>query len=78
VVADTFAVPRLNVTFLCRLQRGAPLGAVETSRQRWHPPDDLPPGVDPDAARLVRLGLGSGRGGAGASKPGALRSSASA
>jgi 8-oxo-dGTP diphosphatase len=78
VAAHTFAVPRLNVAFLCRLQRGTPAGAVETSRLRWCPPDALPPEADPEALRLVRLGLGVGQGQGIATTlaPGASRSPA--
>jgi ADP-ribose pyrophosphatase YjhB (NUDIX family) len=63
LVADTFPLPRLNVTYLCRLRGGA------ESRERlsprgllaeWCPPHAPPADTEPYALRLVRLGLEGG------------------
>jgi ADP-ribose pyrophosphatase YjhB (NUDIX family) len=62
VAARTFALPRLDVAFLCRVRDGTVRPSAETPRWRWCRPDDPPPGADPYSLRLVRLALAPGEG----------------
>jgi ADP-ribose pyrophosphatase YjhB (NUDIX family) len=57
VAAHTFALPRLDVAFLCRVRGGTVRPSAETPRWRWCRPDDPPPGADPYSLRLVQLAL---------------------
>ncbi|HEX2513106.1 MAG TPA: NUDIX domain-containing protein, partial [Chloroflexota bacterium] len=62
VAAHTFALPRLDVAYLCRVTGGTVRPSAETPRWRWCRPDQPPPGVDPYSVRLVGLALACGPG----------------
>jgi ADP-ribose pyrophosphatase YjhB (NUDIX family) len=62
VAAHTFALPRLDVAYLCRVTGGTVRPSAETPRWRWCRPDQPPPGVDPYSVRLVGLALTPGPG----------------
>ena len=55
LTARTFAVPRLDVVYVCRVLGGTIRGSGETPRWRWCAEDDYPPGVDPYTVELIRL-----------------------
>ena len=57
VAAHTFALPRLDVAYLCRVTGGTVRPSVETPRWRWCRPEEPPPGADPYSVRLVALAL---------------------
>jgi ADP-ribose pyrophosphatase YjhB (NUDIX family) len=60
VAAHTFALPRLDVAYLCRVSGGTARPSAETPRWRWCRPDQPPPGADPYSVRLVGLALACG------------------
>jgi ADP-ribose pyrophosphatase YjhB (NUDIX family) len=60
VAAQTFALPRLDVAYLCRVTGGTVRPSAETPRWRWCRPDQPPPGADPYSVRLVGLALACG------------------
>ncbi|HVG97881.1 MAG TPA: NUDIX hydrolase [Chloroflexota bacterium] len=64
VAAHTFALPRLDVAYVCRVRSGAVRPSAETPRWRWCRPAAPPAGVDPYSLKLMRLaGLGDPAGG---------------
>jgi hypothetical protein len=64
VAAHTFALPRLDVAYVCRVRSGSVRPSAETPHWRWCRPAAPPPGADPYSLRLVRLaGLGGPPGG---------------
>ncbi|HEU5316083.1 MAG TPA: NUDIX hydrolase [Chloroflexota bacterium] len=57
LTARTFALPRLDVVYVCRPldPTAAVRGSSETPRWRWCAPGDYPPGVDPYTVELISL-----------------------
>jgi 8-oxo-dGTP diphosphatase len=57
LTARTFALPRLDVVFVCRIAGGDVRPSVETPRWRWCVPGAYPPNTDPFSAELIRLAI---------------------
>ena len=55
VAANAFDLPRLDVSFLCRVRDGTLRGSPETPRWQWCRPEAPPADVDPYSLQLLRL-----------------------
>ena len=54
LAVNAFALPRLDVVYVCRVRGGQIRGSSETPRWRWCAPDAPPSGADPYSVDLVR------------------------